>query len=375
MNQLAPSGRGPPSTLPPAGRRAFTRGDLFAAASLLTRASSLLSENDLFRLGIHRDLAEVLIGLESLPRADHLLVETIEAAAKRGERGLEYHSRIVRLMLQLLADPEGKADEAREELGRAIPILEEMGEERALAKAWRLKAVLHLMALRAGEMDAAAEEALEYARRSGDEPERHEILQSLALAIVLGATPVPMAIARAEKLLEQAKDDPGGKVFAIHALCLLNAMRGNFDEARRLVPWQEVSARTSVGAPCSRRGCRRWMGESSCSLVSRPLRSARCGRATSCSSRWAKRACFSTVAAMLAEALYRQGRRRGGRAPHRASEEAAASEDVISQAHVARNSGQAARRGGDSLPKPSRSPARQWHSCELRTHLARRRTR
>ena len=314
-----------------AGRRAFTRGDLSAAANLLTRASLLLPQDDLFRLEIQRDLAEVLMGVGELHRADHLLVETIEGAAEKAEQGLEYHARIIRLLLQLAADPEGKTDEARGQLTRAIPILEKLGEERALAKAWRLKAVLHLMTLSSGEMEAAAERAFEYAERSGDESDRHEIYQYLALAIVISATPVPIAIARAEKLLEQAKDDAGARVYATHALCLLNSMRGNFDEARRLSAiatgiCEELGWRYLLAAGVTQVD---WQIELLAGKPAAAERAARSGYELLVA--MGDKSSLSTLAAMLAEALYLQRRDEEANRFTSVSEEAAASDDVLSQ--------------------------------------------
>jgi predicted ATPase len=313
-----------------AGRRAFARGDLSAAANLLTRASSLLPEGDLFRLEFQLDLAEVLLQAGELPRTDRLLLETIEAAAGQGERGLESRCRILYLTLKLYTDPDGKVEEALEELQRAIPILEELGEERALAKAWRLKAELHSFALLLGEVEAAGERALDYARRSGDEPERHEIQALLILAVLLGPTPVPIAIARTEALLEQAKDDPRVTAYASGVLGMLNAMSGNFDEARRLGATargicEELEWRFLLGAgvPQVDGGIELLAGDpTEAEQVMRPGYELLVAMG--------EKSNLSTVAAMLAEALYRQGDKEAERFTT-VSEEAAAIEDVGAQ--------------------------------------------
>jgi predicted ATPase/class 3 adenylate cyclase len=314
-----------------AGWRAFARGDLSAAASLLTRAHALLPENDLVRLALQIDLAEVLLQAGELPRADRLLAETIATAERQHARGLESRSRIIYLTLKLFTDPDGKVEEALEELHRAIPVLEELGEERALAKAWRLKAELHAFALRLGEVETAGERALYYARRSGDEPERHEIQSLLTLALQLGPTPVPVVIARLEALLDETSDDPRGKAYASGVLGLMNAMVGNFEEARRLGAiarriCEELEWRFLLGAgvPQVDGTIELLAGDpEAAEHVIRP--------GYEMLVEMGEKSNFSTVAAMLAEALYRQGNDEEAERFTVASEEAAAFEDIAAQ--------------------------------------------
>jgi len=290
-----------------------------------------LPADDLFRLGVQFDLAEVLLQAGELLRADRLLLETIEAATGRGDRGLESRCKILHLILELYTDPDGKVEEALGELQCAIPILEELGEERALAKAWRLKAELHAFALRLGDVETAGERALEYARRSGDEPERHEIQAFLTLALQLGPTPVPIAIARIEAMLERARDDPRVRAYASGVLGLMHAMSGNFDEARRLGATargicEELEWRFLLGA-----GVPQVDGQIEL-LAGDPIEAERVMRpGYEMLVEMGEKSNLSTVAAMLAEALYRQGNDTEAERFSIVSEEAAALEDVAAQ--------------------------------------------
>ena len=314
-----------------AGRKAFVHGDVAAAASLLTRAASSLPANDRIRVALQLDLAAALIQAGELTRADDLVADTIDAAARQNEFGLELRSKIVRLGLQLFAGSEGRTEDALAELDRAIPRLEELGEERTLAMAWRLKTDLHLVGLRTVEMEAAGEKGLEYARQSGDAVEAHEIQMLLAIALTAGPTRVPIAVARAEALLAEAEDDLRVKVYALQALALLNAMRGDFDEARRRSATakaisEELGWRLLLGA-----GVPQVDGEVEL-LAGEPAAAESALRAGyELLVEMGEKGFLSTVAAMLAEALYRQGRDEEAERFTESSKEAADSEDVLSQ--------------------------------------------
>jgi tetratricopeptide (TPR) repeat protein len=324
-------GRRAAGHLASAGRRAFARGDLPAAASLLTRAASLPAPDVGFRLGVELELAEVLLQSGELPRAERLLLQTIEAARGQGERGLEFRSRILHLTLRLFTDPDGIMKEGLDELQQAIPVLEELGEERALAKAWRLEAELHQFRLHIGEMETAAKTALDYARRAGDEPERHEVQCMLVLVDQLGPTPVPIAIARTEALIEQVGNDPRVRAYASSVLGLFKAMSGEFDEARRLSAvargiCEELEWRFLLGA-----GVPQVDGEIEL-LAGDPIEAERVMRpGYELLVEMGERSNLSTVVAMLAEALYRKGDLEGAERFTLESEQAAAVEDVAAQ--------------------------------------------
>ena len=269
--------------------------------------------------------------LGELSRADRLLVETIGAAGELGEKGLVYHGRTVRLTLQLLADPEGRAAVALADLKQAIPILEGLGEDRALAKAWRLESDLHLMALHTGEMEAAAAQSLEYARRAGDQARVAEAQFFLCMAAWLGPTPVPVAISNATALLDQASEDPRLEAFAAATLALMNAMRGDFDEARRLARigrgiYEEFGWRLLLAT-----GAAQVDGEVEL-LAGDPVAAERALRAGhDLLVEMGEKTVLSTVSARLADALYLQRQDEEAERFTALSEEVAASEDVAAQ--------------------------------------------
>ena len=215
-----------------AGRRASDRGDGAAAVSLLTRAASLMPEDDPKRLELLLDLAEDLIETGKLGRAGVVLADAVEGAAT--DTGLEVRSRIHRLHLQELTDPEGRSEDIRRELERAIPVLEQLGDNRMLAKAWRLASWIPLIACHGAEMEAALERALSYARLAADTRERAEILFLLTIATMHGPTPAAEGITRLESILAEATREPRVEATALTGLGVLHALSGRFDEAREL---------------------------------------------------------------------------------------------------------------------------------------------
>src|SRR5207237_8291409 len=83
-----------------AGRRAFARGDMPAAANLLRRAANLLPTRDPARLELLPDLGEALTHIGEFAWAQVFLGEAAEAATEAGDDRLHAHAVLARLMLE-----------------------------------------------------------------------------------------------------------------------------------------------------------------------------------------------------------------------------------------------------------------------------------
>ena len=99
--------------------------------------------------------------------------------------------------------PEGSALDDSTVAERTIPLLEELGDDLGLAKAWWLKSEPDVNACRWGARAEALERALEHARRSGDAAEVATITSLHAQALYYGPTPVPDAIEQCERYLAE----------------------------------------------------------------------------------------------------------------------------------------------------------------------------
>jgi class 3 adenylate cyclase/tetratricopeptide (TPR) repeat protein len=223
-----------------AGHRALARGDMPAAANLLQRAAALLGEEDPARALLLLNAGEAAVDTGELERAESILTEAVDRALAAAESGLARAAALALLQLRYTTD----AHAAREGIGRQesmvelveleIPNLEAMGEDRALARAFRLLTYVHWTGGRYGDAAAAAERAIQHATAAGDEVTARHFLGSLAISALYGPMPVPEAIATCEEVLARAQDDRKARALAELAIGRLEAMRGDFDRARLL---------------------------------------------------------------------------------------------------------------------------------------------
>jgi len=259
-----------------------------------------------------------------------VLDEAIDEASAAGQKGVEARAIVLRSFLRIYVDPEGATEQARAEVEQLLPELEELGDDLALTQAWGLKGMVHLMEGRFTEMAEAQERALSHARRAGDRRQEGVALRLLVAAYNFGPLPVEDVLARSEEHLEAAKGNPSAELGVLAHLALGEAQRGDFDEARRLYRrgldfcnemgmevewgglsmangWIEILAGTPEAAePVLREGYERLgtIGE---------------------------RSYRSTVAAVFADVVYRQGHYDEAEDLTRASEELAAPDDLASQ--------------------------------------------
>ena len=224
-----------------AGRRALHgRGDLSAGINLLTRAASVLPDHHPTRRTILPELGSALMRSGDFDRAESVLTAALETASAAGDRRLELRALIEREFFREFTRPEGSVEEILEVTDKVIPLLEELGDDLGLAKAWWLKSEADVRACRWGARAEALERALEHALRAGDAREEATIVSLLGQALYYGPTPVQEAIRRCETFLEQAGDDRSVLAATTSTLAGLRAMQGDFAEARRL--WSEAEA-------------------------------------------------------------------------------------------------------------------------------------
>jgi class 3 adenylate cyclase/tetratricopeptide (TPR) repeat protein len=217
-----------------AGRRALDRSDLPAAVSLLSRSTALLPDSNEERRQLLPLLGGALIRTGDFPRAERSFTEALDAARAADDRRLELRTMIDREFFRAFTRPEGSVDEIVAVADQLIPLLEDLDDDLGLAKAWWLKSEVHVNACRWGERAANLERALGHARKAGDVAEQSALTSILVQALYYGPTPVDEAIMRAEDLRASRPDDRSLKASITGAIAGLTAMRGDFEEARRL---------------------------------------------------------------------------------------------------------------------------------------------
>ena len=221
-----------------AGRRALlTRGDIPAALNLLERAAALVQPDDPTRFDLQIDLAFALMQSgERVPEAQVLLTKVAEEATAAGERGPALIASVELGLIGILTSHERRAEEVIDLARDAIPVLEEDGDDLALAKAWRLLGyTLALLRGQWSEAEAAMTTAHEHARLAGSRYVEGTVLNILGVAYVYGPTPVSEGIRRIQEMLAEAKGDPQIEAPMLVPLGRLRASLGEFDEARELI--------------------------------------------------------------------------------------------------------------------------------------------
>jgi class 3 adenylate cyclase/tetratricopeptide (TPR) repeat protein len=212
-----------------AGERAAERGDHSAASGLLLRAAALRAPDDPSRVELLLAAARSLLEVGEYPAAESTLSDAEAAAA--GDRALEAVVDLERAFLRGYTDA-GATSDFVEAAERAIPVLEEAGDEAALARAWWISAWRGPVL---GDYDAG-EQALrlsvEHARRAGDRNLERESLWALTNVVVWGPMPVADGFARLEEVGSLAADDRlvGGHIRSARSGLL--AMSGDFGGAR-----------------------------------------------------------------------------------------------------------------------------------------------
>jgi class 3 adenylate cyclase/tetratricopeptide (TPR) repeat protein len=223
-------GRQAAALLAAAGSRALGRYDLVAVTHLLGRASGLLEPSDPARTALLPDLAFALWEGGSADESRAVMSEALERAEQLGDPQVTAHVNLMRWFLQ--ADREGAHERARSVGEQAVALFERAGDQSGLARAWQLIGSVEWDQGQAGKQLLALDRALEHAKRAGAAFETTDILLSVTAALVRGPTPVPLGIARAERIIDEYPANRGVEAYMCHALAHLRARIGLFDAAR-----------------------------------------------------------------------------------------------------------------------------------------------
>ncbi|HMC37883.1 MAG TPA: adenylate/guanylate cyclase domain-containing protein, partial [Actinomycetota bacterium] len=338
LSELGPSnertralGQRAAGPLASAGRRAFARGDMPAAVNLLTRAAGLTEPGDKTHLDLLPDLAFALLETGDLDRMRQVVSETTAAAGGSGDLALQAEALLQGLWVRVFTDPEGWAEEAFRQATDAITIFERHHDERGLARGWSLLGLVYLFACQFGTSEEAWGNAAGHAHEAGNQREELEYLSWIPLVVWGGPRPVDEGIARCESVLEKAAGDRKAMSTALFVQAKLHAMAGRFDEARDLIGraraiLEEVALPVWLSGPLTQMSG--WVDM----LAGDPARAERDLRAGAEKLReigefsW-----LSTVAGILAEAVYAQGRYDDVEPFLQMTEETAGSEDAYSQ--------------------------------------------
>jgi len=212
------------------GIRAIKRFDLLPAVNLLGRAAALLPEHDRRRSELLCELGLALKTVGTAGEAESVLDAVVESAVGTADRRIALRARIEQMWPRLLRGA-ATVDESLALLETVVPIFEEHGDERGLARAWQLVAGLQGPFQGRRELsEDAATRALDYYRRTGFAA--RGCIMLLAAAAFYGPRSADAVSARVEELLADPTLDRGSRADLLMYHGSLRAMQGDFETAR-----------------------------------------------------------------------------------------------------------------------------------------------
>lgn len=218
-----------------AGRRAFARGDMHAAANLLRRAIVLLAPDDSLRAALLPELAEALMELGEFAEARAHLADAVAVAERTGIQRVKSSARVVGMLVRLYSAESGNwSADAMQVANDVIPLLDRENANSELARAWRLVQVVHGVAGRHEQASEAVTKVIAYARKAGDDRLVSRSAMALSSSALFGPMPAAEAIARCEALIQDSHNDRQVQSIIMCALAQLRAMNSEFDAARTL---------------------------------------------------------------------------------------------------------------------------------------------
>jgi hypothetical protein len=218
-----------------AARRALGRGDARAGSRLLERAASLLAADDQTRLVLLPRLGAAFFEAGRLGEAGVVLAEAIERADGRGDTRTAAHAQVERQLVRLMVESSKGLADAGAVADSALRTFEEHGDDFGCCRAWGLRAWIEWTRCSASAADGAWRQAAMYARRTGQDQELFQILCWRASAALFGPTPVGLALRRCEAMRRLVSSSPGAAAVIDHHLAGIHAMRGELDVARTLI--------------------------------------------------------------------------------------------------------------------------------------------
>jgi len=342
-------GRRAGERLSTAGRKALARGDVPAVINLLQRAVSILPESDPARTALLPDLAAAQGARGEFAQAEALLNEAMVKASASGNRVVEAHARVNAFALRLQSQPEGVAEEAVRELPRLMPIFEAVGDERGLARSWLLLATVHNMTWDYPACEEALRHAFAHARQAGDRGQEGESLMYLAYVTYWGQTPIAGGPGKLDSIIEMSSGNRQVEAAVLVIRGAFEARSGRVVDARRLLAagiavFLDLGLQVQAGANSMLAfEIERAAGDPA-AAEPELRRGYRILKETG------EKSYLSTVAAYLAEAVYAVGRYEEAEELSRESQDAAATQDVVSQILWRAVRGKVLARRGDSEP-------------------------
>jgi tetratricopeptide (TPR) repeat protein len=290
-----------------AGAKAAARGDVRAATHLLDRAVALRPAGDVRRLRLLPSLARTLLGAGDWARSEEILTEAVGEGRATGDRWVAADAAVALTHLRLFTGPAMTHETARQELAQAELVFREFGDEAGLARAVGLAAQMRLWS---GEAAAAMEElerAARHAHSAGDRLQEIESLHYVLISAMHGPVTVTAGRERTDRIQGEMDGDHRLKVTVIRARALFDAMSGDFAGARAGIA-AALTLAEQLGLGVDLAGAQSDASEIEV-LAGRPDAAEQVLRiSVAAMQKRGDQGHLATVAPLLADALYLQGR-------------------------------------------------------------------
>ena len=213
-----------------AGRRAFAREDMPAAAGLLGRAAELLPMGDSRRFDALRDQALALWEAGDAERGARSLDRLHTEALEAGNAYMVALADLERIVHEQLTGTD--VDVVRAAAERVIALGEAAGDDAAVARAWRRLSSAHRRVGAYSAAETAARQALSHARAAGNPQEEARAADALCNCLLYGPTPATEAVETCKELLATESRTRTLEASVTGVAAGLQAMLGDFDSAR-----------------------------------------------------------------------------------------------------------------------------------------------
>ena len=310
-----------------AGQRALARADAPAASNLLARAIKLLPVKDPVRLEISLALTDALRELGEFKQAEDVVEQTTRVAEAIGDKRLFGRARLQRCVLQGYSGADGWKEEATRTVTELLPIFQEVNDALGQARAFRLLADTHWDDYQNAAATDALLKSLEFARQAQSDKDVQHVLGWLSEAAFWGPTPVQDALRICDEVDEAGGTSQFTKVGTLRSRGGLQAMLGNFEEARSLVASSKAIA-TELGQRLAEAVSTQFAGLVELLADDAVAAEAHFREGMKGFTSMGEKAHLGTQAAWLARALYLQERYEEAKELTQMSEEAAEGDEV-----------------------------------------------
>ena len=152
-----------------------------------------------------------------------------------GEQGVAADAAVALAYVRLHTDPETSHAKVRAELEPAIGVFEQLDDRAGLGRALSIAGMLRLWRGEAAGAIEELERAAQFAREAGDRPQEIQNLHFVSIALLVGSTTVSSALEQLEEITRRAEGASMLESSILRTRAHLEAMRGSFDTARRLI--------------------------------------------------------------------------------------------------------------------------------------------